>query len=341
MKIGILGAAAIAPSAIIAPARLVEGVEVHAVAARDVHRAEKFARKYGLAKSFGSYGALLADEQIDAVYIPLPNGLHGEWTLRALNAGKHVLCEKPFTANAEEAETVAQKAKQTTLTVMEAFHWRYHALAARVKQITQTREIGDVVQVEMSLCFPLPVFNDIRWQWALAGGSLMDAGCYCVSITRFLADAEADSGIEVTRARAKTIGDNRIDRWISADLSFGNGVQGTVTAAMWSGTLLKMKAKVTGSHGELHILNPVAPQYLNRLTVKSGGTRRTESVKGEATYTAQLRAFKAACEGKATNLTGVDYAVRNMGLIDAIYRKAELPIRQPWSVLNVDRQATE
>ena len=340
MKIGILGAASIAPSAIIAPARLVEGVEVHAVAARDTHKAEKFAKKHGLAISYGSYDALLADEQIDAVYIPLPNGLHGGWTVRALNAGKHVLCEKPFTANAEEAEAVAQKSKQTALTVMEAFHWRYHALAERVKQIIQSREIGEVKQVEMSLCFPLPVFSNIRWQWALAGGSLMDAGCYCVSITRFLADAETDSMIEVTRARAKTIGDDRIDRWISADLSFGNGVQGTVTAAMWSSTLLKLKAKVTGSHGELHILNPVAPQHFNRLTVKSGDMRRTEKVKGEATYTAQLRAFYAACEGKATNLTGVDYAVRNMSVIDAIYRKAGLPVRQPWSGLRSARQAT-
>jgi len=341
MKIGILGAASIAPSAIIAPARLVEGLEAYAVAARDTRKAEKFAKKHGLAKCHISYDALLADGQIDAVYIPLPNGLHGEWTMKALNAGKHVLCEKPFTANAEEAEAVAQKTRQTALTVMEAFHWRYHALVDRVKQIIQSGEIGEVTQVEMSMCFPLPVFSDIRWQWALAGGSLMDAGCYCVSITRFLADAETDSTIEVTRARAKTISDNRIDRWISADLSFGNGVRGTVTAAMWSGTLLKMKAKVTGSRGELHILNPVAPQYFNRLTVKSGGTRRTEKVEGETTYTAQLRAFKAACEGKATNLTGVDYAVRNMGVIDAIYRKAELPVRQPWSDLHASRQAPE
>jgi len=341
MKIGTLGAASIAPSAIIAPARLVEGLEVFAVAARDLHKAEKFARKHGLAISYGSYDALLADEQVDAVYIPLPNGLHGEWTVKALNAGKHVLCEKPFTANAEEAEAVARKAKETTLTAMEAFHWRYHALADRVQQIIQSREIGEVKKVEMTMCFPLPVFSDIRWQWALAGGSLMDAGCYCVSITRFLADAETDSAIEVTRARAKTIGDNRIDRWISADLVFGNGVHGTVTAAMWSGSLLKMKAVVTGSHGELHVMNPVAPQYFNRLTVKSGGTRRTESVKGEATYTAQLRAFKAACEGKATNLTGVDYAVRNMSVIDAIYRKAGLPVRQPWSVLHAARQAPQ
>jgi predicted dehydrogenase len=212
---------------------------------------------------------------------------------------------------------------------MEAFHWRYHALAARAQQIIQSGEIGEVQHVAMSMCFPLPVFSNIRWQWSLAGGSLMDAGCYCVSITRFLANAETDSRIEVTRALSKTIRDNRIDRWTTADLAFENGVKGTVTASMWSGNLLKLKAKVTGSHGELHILNPVIPQYFNRLTVKSGGKRHSEKVNGETSYTAQLRAFEAACEGESTNLTGVDYAVRNMAVIDAIYQKAGLPVRRP------------
>ncbi|MEZ5573281.1 MAG: Gfo/Idh/MocA family oxidoreductase [Halioglobus sp.] len=329
MKIGILGAAAIAPTAIITPSSSVAGVEAYAVAARDAMKAEKFAKKHGLSKSYGNYEALLADEEIDAIYIPLPNGLHGEWTIKALQAGKHVLCEKPFTANAQEAEAVAEVTRQSGLTVMEAFHWRYHALASRVQQIIQSGEIGHVQHVEMSMCFPLPVFSNIRWQWSLAGGSLMDAGCYCVSIVRFLANAEADCGIAVTRANAKTLSDNRIDRWTTADLAFGNGVTGTVTAAMWSGTLLKMKAKVTGSQGELHILNPILPQLFNRLTVISGDTRRSAKVAGEATYPAQLRAFKAACEGEATNITGVDYAVRNMDVIDAIYKKAGLPVRQP------------
>jgi predicted dehydrogenase len=329
MKIGILGAAKIAPSAVIQPASFIKGVEIYAVAARDFDKAQKFATKHCLEKSYGSYDDLLADSEIDAVYIPLPNGLHGEWTIKALHAGKHVLCEKPFTANADEAKAVAEIAKKSGLIVMEALHWRYHDLASRAKQIIQSGELGEIKQVEMSMCFPLPIFSDIRWQWALAGGSLMDAGCYCVSIARFLADAEADTTTNILSAKAKTIGDGKIDRWINAQMKFDNGVNANITAAMWSTTLLKMKAKVIGTTGELHIVNPIVPQHFNRLTINVGGKRRVEKVVGEASYTAQLRAFKAAIEGEATNITDTNYAIRNMSFLDAIYQKAGLPVRLP------------
>lgn len=335
MRLGILGAAAIAPSAVINPAEQIDGVEVYAVAARDLKKAEKFARKHNVTKAYGNYEALLADDQIDAVYIPLPNGLHGEWTVKALQAGKHVLCEKPFTANANEAKAVATIARQSGLTVMEAFHWRYHALANRVEEIIRSGEIGAVKHVEMAMCFPLPIFSDIRWQWSLAGGSLMDAGCYCVSITRFLANAgnsdAANSEPRVVSAAAKTRGDGKIDRWCQAELAFDNGVTGLVTAAMWSSALLKMKAKVIGSEGELHILNPVVPQLFNRVTVKTRGGKWSEKVQGEASYTAQLRAFNSACQGAPSNLTNVDYAIKNMEVLDAIYTKAGLPVRLPFA----------
>ena len=120
----------------------------------------------------------IADPDLDAVYNPLPNGLHGRWTRAALAAGKHVLCEKPFTANAAEAREIAELAAKSDRVVMEAFHYRYHPLALRIEQIIASGELGELQRVEAVQCFPPPKFSDIRYNYSLAGGSTMDAGCY-------------------------------------------------------------------------------------------------------------------------------------------------------------------
>src|SRR2546427_7948192 len=138
LRLGTLGAARIAPAALIRPARRVDEAEVVAVAARDPQRAARFASKHGVARVHESYDALLDDPEVDAVYNPLPNGLHARWTIAALEAGKHVLCEKPFTANAAEAETVASVAARTGRVLMEAFHYRYHPLAERMRAIVES-----------------------------------------------------------------------------------------------------------------------------------------------------------------------------------------------------------
>src|SRR5215467_4914081 len=177
VRIGILGAARIAPAAVIKPAQTVGDAMIGAVAARDRTRADAFASKHGIPRVHASYADLVADPDLDAIYNPLPNGLHAEWTIAALEAGKHVLCEKPFTANAKEAEDVAAVAARTGLVVMEAFHWRYHPLAKRVREIIDSGELGTISRVETALCFPMPLFNDIRYQYDLAGGALMDVGC--------------------------------------------------------------------------------------------------------------------------------------------------------------------
>src|SRR4051812_9748216 len=171
LRIGILGAAKIAPAALIKPARQVNDVEVAAIAARDRAKADKFARKHGIATVHESYDALLADPSIDAVYNPLPNGLHGKWTIAALEAGKHVLCEKPFTANADEAVTVAAVAQRTGLVVMEAFHYRYHPLAQWLVEIANDGTLGTIEHIDTRMVIPLLPKSDIRWQLSLAGGS--------------------------------------------------------------------------------------------------------------------------------------------------------------------------
>jgi predicted dehydrogenase len=323
LRIGVLGAARIAPSALIGPARRVDGVTVTAVAARDPARAGRFAARHGIGRVVGGYRALIDDPDIDAVYLPLPNGLHAEWTRAAIAAGKHVLCEKPFTANAAQARDIAGASAGAPVTVMEAFHYRYHPLAARLREIVDT-ELGAVSRVETAMCVPLPRFGDIRYRYELAGGALMDTGCYALHAARLLGPGEPT----VTGARADlTRRDRRVDRAMTVDLAYPGGATGRVRASLWSSSLLRIAARVTGERGEMRVTNFVAPQFYHRITVRAGGRRRHERVAGEASYTYQLRAFLAATRGEPANLTPPADAVATMTLIDAAYAAAGLPER--------------
>ena len=218
LRIGILGAARIAPLALIKPAKGNVEVVVAAVAARDAARAQAFAAKHGIARVHEDYETLIADPDLDAIYIPLPNGLHGRWIRAALGTGKHVLCEKPFTANAAEAREIAELAAKSGRVMMEAFHYRYHPLALRVEQIIASGELGTLERVEAALCFPLPKFSDIRYNYSLAGGATMDAGCYAVDMARTFGGGTP----EVVSAQAK-LRDPQIDRAMTAELRFPAG----------------------------------------------------------------------------------------------------------------------
>jgi len=323
---GILGAARIAPMALVRPAREVAGVDVTAVAARDPEKARRFAARQGVPRVLDSYEALLADPELDAVYNPLPNGLHCEWTIRALRAGKHVLCEKPIAANADEAVRMAEAARETGRTLVEAFHWRYHPLAERMRATIAGGELGRVRRLEAWFCFPMLFPNDIRWRWDLAGGSLMDAGCYTVSMLRHLAAADPAlpaSEPEVTSARA-WLRSPQVDRRVEAELRWPDGRTGRLVCGLLTGTLLRSSLRVTGDAGEMRVLNPLAPQFGNWLRVRGARGRRSERVRGESTYTHQLRAFAAAVRTGAPVPTGPDDAVANMRVIDAAYRAAGL-----------------
>ena len=326
LRIGTLGAARITPGALIKPARHVPEVTVAAVAARDPARARRFADKHRIRMVHDSYEALIADPAIDAIYNPLPNSLHARWTLQAIAAGKHVLCEKPFTANADEALEVAAAARASGLVVMEAFHYRYHPLAQRMREVAggaaAPGEIGPLRYLEASLCFPLPRFSDIRYSYELAGGATMDAGCYAINCLRMLGPGEP----EVVAARAKLQSPN-VDRAMSASFRFAGGVLGRMTTSLWSGQLLRLDAKAVGDRGVMRVLNYLAPQRYNRLTVVADGYRRSEHVRGESSYTHQLRAFAAAVLHGDPVLSTPEDAVANMSVIDEVYRAAGLPPR--------------
>jgi predicted dehydrogenase len=334
LRIGLLGAAAIAPSALIKPARQTPRVTVTAVAARDRKRAEAFARKHGIPVVRSDYDAVLADPQVDAVYVPLPNGLHAEWTLKALAAGKHVLCEKPFTANRAEAERVADAADaafaRSGLVVMEAFHYRHHALAERMREVVASGELGELWRVEAEVCFPLPRFRDIRYDYALAGGATMDAGCYAVHVARLLGGGDP----VVTSAQMSTLRkDPRIDRAMSAELAFPGGATGRVRASMWSRRVLSIRARAVGSDGEMNVTNFVMPQLYHQLTIRAprgGGERavRRERVpRNPSSYACQLAAFAAAVLDGGPVITSARDAVATVGVLDGIYRACGLPLR--------------
>jgi predicted dehydrogenase len=317
LRIGILGAARITPMALVRPARPVREVSLAAVAARDPARARKFADKYKIPRVHDSYEALLDDPEIDAIYNPLPNGLHCEWTIRALEAGKHVLCEKPIASNAAEGERMADAAARTGRKLVEAFHYRYHPLVERMLEVIASGELGKIHHVETSLCVPIPFPNDIRFRYELGGGATMDTGCYAVHFLRTLAGAEP----EVVAARAKLLRPE-VDRYMEATVRFADGRTGALSCALLSAVVLRIRARVRGSAGEMTVFNFIMPHAYHRLTVRTAAGTRRERVAGEATYTHQLRAFAAHVLRGEPVPTGPADAIANMRVIDAIYDRA-------------------
>ena len=322
IRIGILGAAAIVPMALTNPARSIPEVQVVAIAARDPKRAQSFARRHRIPHVHRTYDDLLADPDIDAIYNPLPNNLHAEWTIRALNAGKHVLCEKPFASNAYEAEEMAKTAQETGLVLSEAFAYRYHPLTTRVKEAISNGELGTIRHIDVEFCFLLPSTNNIRFKYELAGGALMDCGCYPISLIRFLADAEPT----VDRAKARLLAP-QVDHEMTVDLSFADGRTAHLECDMLSPKLFRSVLRVNGDGGRLSVISPFQPQWFNWLTVQ--GTKGTyrKMVRGENSYTLQLRAFVRAIRGEVELNTNPSDAIGNMRVIDAIYEKAGLKKR--------------
>lgn len=321
-RIGVLGAARIAPRAIVYPARKVAGAKVVAIAARDVAKARKFAAQHGIPRVHQSYDALINDPDIDAIYNPLPNSHHAEWSIRALEAGKHVLCEKPIASNAVEAVAMAEAAERTGNVLMEAFHYRYHPLLLRVLEVLQNGELGQIRHIEAAMCIPLYRRWDIRWRYELAGGALMDVGCYCIHLLRTLAGSEP----EVTQARA-WLHSPGVDRLVKADFTFDNGITGHIHCSMWSTTLLKIGAKVVGDRGELTIRNPFVPHIHHQLTLRTAEGVRRERFTTTPTYNYQLEVFLDAIRTRNPFPTDPQDAIANMRVIDAVYRAAGLQPR--------------
>lgn len=321
VRFGVLGAAGVTPTAVIKPAKDNAEVEVAAVAARDVARGRAYAAKYGIAKVHDTYEALVTDPEIDAVYIPLPNALHGRWIRAAIEAGKHVLVEKPFAANAAEARELADLAAASDRVVMEGLHHRYHPASVRIEQILASGELGTIQRVEAVNCYWLRDFAGSRYSYPLAGGATMDLGSYIVDTVRVY----GGSTPEVVSAQSKLRGPE-IDRVMTAELRFAEGHTGRLHCSMWSVEPPHYTTKVVGDRGELR-LHPLMP--FQRFSVRSADGKRDERFPLRATYAYQLDAFAGAVlRGEPVRTSAAD-AVENMTVIDAIYRAAGLSVRQP------------
>jgi predicted dehydrogenase len=320
-RFGILGAARIAPDALIKAAQNVPDANVVAVAARDPKRAREFADAHGIPRVLASYDDLVNDPELDVIYNPLPNSLHCEWTIAALRAGKHVLCEKPIASNAIEADLMARAADETGKILGEAFHYRYHPLADRIRALITDGTLGRLVHLEGQFSVPIPETN-IRFDWSLAGGATMDLGCYPLHMIRYF------SGLtpRVVSAKAET-GPKNIDIAMEVALELAGGVTAKMSCAMKKDSPLRASFVARGDRGELRVTNPIAPHRGHQLIVKTGAGEKTEMVPGDTTFTHQLRAFIKAVRGEAKFPTDGSEGIVNMRVIDDVYRAAGLPPR--------------
>jgi predicted dehydrogenase len=325
LRVGILGAARIAELAIVKPAHAT-GTRLVAMAARDRRRAEAFAATHGVERVVDSYADVLADPDVEVVYNPLPNALHGPWNLAAVAAGKHVLSEKPFASTADEAAEVRAAARDAGVTVVEGFHYLFHPVMQRLFALLDAGELGEVQRVDALVAMPEPDEGDPRWSFDLAGGAVMDLGCYGLHAQRALG-RWAGGEPELVDARAKErAGAPGVDEWLEADLRFPSGATGTVHCSM-AHPRFEMTLRVEGSRGEATVLDFVQPHKDDGVLVRTRSGSRTEHLGTRSSYIYQLEAFIAALRGGPPMPTGPDDAVAAAHLIDRCYRAAGLPLR--------------
>jgi predicted dehydrogenase len=325
VRIGVLGTGRIAIRSLVEPAHAVPEVEVHSVASRDPMRAAEFAAAHGIAAST-SYEALLADPDIDVVYVTLPNALHAEWSIQALDAGKHVLCEKPMSANADEAQQVAEAVKRTKRVYLEAMHYAYHPFARRIREVVDSGVLGDLTHAEDRFQIPSKVIapDNIRRDFTLGGGALMDAGCYCLHFLRhLLGEPEA-----VLTARAETAGDDpQVDLGMSATLAFPGGRTGSVRASFLAEESADVVTTLRGSSGTLEITSLYVPQWGGKLRIMAGETLVEEAAAPTPSYVFQLRELVRCVRDGALILTSAADGARTMRVVDHIYETAGLARR--------------
>ena len=320
LRIGVLGAARITGRSLIAPARAT-GHRLVAVAARDRARAEAFAAEHGVERVAGSYAELVADPEVDVVYNPLANGLHGPWNLAALAAGKHVLSEKPSASNAQEAAEVREAAGKAGTVFMEAFHYLFHPVTRRLHELLESGELGELRHVEAMVAIAAPPDTDPRWALPLAGGALMDLGCYSLHALRMLAPWAGGPPRLAGARGGERAGAPGVDEWLDADLEFPGGATGSARCHM-AYDALEMSIRITGSRGEVTAPNFVLPQMDDRIVVRTPEGERTEHLGTRSSYTYQLEAFAARVRDGAALPLDADDAVTTMALIDDCYRAA-------------------
>jgi predicted dehydrogenase len=326
LQIGLLGAARISGVALIEPARIL-GAGLVAVAARDDAKARDYAAHHGIERVVPDYQAVIDDPRVEAVYNPLANGLHGPWNLRAIAAGKHVLSEKPYASNAGEAREVRDAAKAAGVHCVEAFHYAYHPLMQRMIELAGSGEIGTLQRIEARMTMPPPPADDCRWIADLAGGSLMDVGCYAVHAIRDMALHGGGEPAVVRAVGSEIPGHPGIDAWVAADLEFPNGLPAHIESSMTHG-IWDFSLRIIGSDGEAYAPEFIRPQLDDRIIITRGTEQTTEHLGSRTSYTYMLEAFTALIRQGVPMRTDADDAVLTMELIDSIYEAAGMEPRR-------------
>src|SRR6187551_2763631 len=319
MKLGLLSTANI-NRAILAGAAKTDRVDVVAVGSRDAERAEAYAAEHGIATAHSSYQALLADPDVEAVYISLPNGMHHEWTMQALAAGKHVLCEKPFTRHPGEAEEAFDAADAAGLVLAEAFMYRHHPQTATVARLVADGAIGRLCAVKATFTFPLHDLSDVRALPELDGGALMDVGCYCLSGIRLLAG-------EPEHVRGEQVrGTTGIDMAFHGTLRCADDVVGQFEASFRSPR--RQRVEVVGEEGALTVTAPFrvdwrGPVLLARWDGDTLGEAEAVEAPAGNSYRLELDNLADAIQGRAPQLLGREDALGQARAIEALYRSAD------------------
>ena len=292
-----------------------------AVGSRDLGRAQAFASEHAVARAHGSYEELLADPEVDAIYNPLPNSLHVEWSIKALEAGKHVLCEKPMSRHPDEVDRAFDVAEREGRVLEEAFMWRHHPQVARTRELIAAGDIGDLRVIRAAFAFVAADPNDIRLQADLDGGGLMDVGCYCVSGCRTLASAEP------VRGYAEYIpGGNGVDVALAATLRF----PGDVVAHFDCGVsyLGGDQLEAVGSEGSVFLDDPWHGREAVIELRRNGLVEHIETGPANS-YALELADFEAAVRGEDPPLLTRADAVAQARAIEALYTSAERNVPCP------------
>jgi xylose dehydrogenase (NAD/NADP) len=288
-------------------------VDLVAIASRHRGRAESFAREWSIERAYGSYEELLADPEVEAVYIPLPNTLHCEWTIRAVDAGKHVLCEKPMSRHPAGVEAAFDAAERNSRLLTEAFMYRHNPQTARLKELIDAGTIGELRLVRSTFSYSLYDAENIRLRTDVEGGALMDVGCYCVSGSRLLAgEPESVSG-------TAWVGETGTDWVFAATMRFPGGV----LALFDCGTALpeRDELEAIGSEGSLFVDDP---WHCNRPVIE---LRRDDQVEGievayEDSYRLELENLSDAIRGEGHLLLGREDALGQARALEALHESA-------------------
>ncbi len=312
---GILSTARI-NQALLDGASQTERATVVAVASRDQARAEEYGREHGIERAYGSYEALLEDPDIEVVYISLPNSLHVEWSTNALEAGKHVLCEKPLAKSPDAVERAFATAERAGRLLMEAFMYRHHPQTHKLKEVVSSGAIGELRQLRSSFSFTLHDLDNVRMRPELDGGALMDLGCYCISVTRLL-------GGEPQRVFGfQRIGPTGIDVGFTGLLQFPRDVLGEFHCAFDLPEGSGIEA--VGSEGSVLVREPFRCRDPH---LEVNGER--VEVEDIDRYLLQIENFSDAVRGDAEPLLGREDALDQARTIDALYRSAATGAAEP------------